>query len=499
MPFLYQTRTLAGLRWSPPIPANKARFSQPAHRRSFHTPSRLHPELANEPVEEEHDDLRSESAYAPEDNVGPRIKKIFSGPPAEDAIGSRQRRKVKPLGIRFSISPWESQETQATRQGRDDNFGRYNEDGVEKPDSIEFEEQDQELLEFGKDISSLTATSYPHKQRESTITDSERHTFQRIFSDIFSQSQKQHGDSFKSVPNAPAAAELKAAKNQLDHILGEAIIANAVGTASTEEKQAAVNRYPPALRAAAAQAIGLITTEEQSEDIYKQTSVPSSEIERLRQPERSRVETLMRAAKTDFELWQILEDEVFSLVSKMGLEDPVREDSPKKKSTQPELIIDDELPPLTLYGPLYPSYLLLALRLLDRSFARPSPLALSILPRIKALGLISHVLGASTVFYNELLRIVWFRHDDFRSVISLLQEMEASGLDFDVETLEVIDEIISTQIIVKRGERGETLKLLWTLPEFAMGRFGSWRQKVYFAVDEKRMDAATSWSINPVQ
>lgn len=77
--------------------------------------------------------------------------------------------------------------------------------------------------------------------------------------------------------------------------------------------------------------------------------------------------------------------------------------------------------------------------------------------------------------------------------------MEASGLDFDVETLEVIDEIISTQIIVKRGERGETLKLLWTLPEFAMGRFGSWRQKVYFAVDEKRMDAATSWSINPVQ
>ena len=46
----------------------------------------------------------------------------------------------------------------------------------------------------------------------------------------------------------------------------------------------------------------------------------------------------------------------------------------------------DGVSPLALYGPLYPSFLLLGLRLLDRSFAKPSPLALSILPRIKSLG-----------------------------------------------------------------------------------------------------------------
>jgi hypothetical protein len=131
---------------------------------------------------------------------------------------------------------------------------------------------------------------------------------------------------------------------------------------------------------------------------------------------------------------------------------------------------------------------LLGLRLLDRSFAKPSPLVLNVLPRIKSLGIVSHVLGASTAFYNELLRIYWIRYDDFLGVSKLLNEMEQAGLEFDEETLNIVNEIYHAQLKVRKGDRGSVLQALWSMPEFAPGKFRGWKEKIQASVEEQEAD-----------
>lgn len=119
-----------------------------------------------------------------------------------------------------------------------------------------------------------------------------------------------------------------------------------------------------------------------------------------------------------------------------------------------------------IYGPLYPSYLLLALRLLDTQFARSSPLALHLLARVKELGVASYVLGVSTPFYNELARILWHRRGDPTAVFNLLEEMRVAGLYCDESTRDVVDSIDAFLQSVRQGQNGPFLGELATLPEF---------------------------------
>jgi hypothetical protein len=378
----------------------------------------------------------------------------------------------------------------------------------------------------------LTKRSDPDQDRTSTITPSEKLAFQKIFSDIFARSQ----------PGATYGTDghLEGERGEVDVEEGEegydkmnegkagarATLNNLVGAAvqdqSREEMEAAIRRYPPALRGAAARAIGLrgrhpvaAAAKEAEQTIIAaeaKAAANADRLEQLRKPERDRVEGLMRSASTDFELWAVLEKEVFPLITEMGLEEAPKENKKtpaKKKAGKKASQVQDDTPdaqseklpvemdspvdgisPLEFYGPLYPSYLLLGLRLLNNSFVRPSPLTLTILPQIKSLGIISHVLGASTQLYNELLQINWYRHDNFRGVLSLLQEMEEFGLEWDTDTLRVIDDIMNTQNIIRSGDRGTTLQVLWSLPEFAPDRFRQWKSKIGKAVSKARSQNA---------
>jgi hypothetical protein len=382
------------------------------------------------------------------------------------------------------------------------------------------EESDNTYEETADEIENLTRKSSLRQDEMSTITPSERLAFQKIFSDIFARSQstspfgpdglfeEQEIESPREVRAGPVRAQA-----------GRKIIHDA--TQSQEEVEAAVNRYPPPLRAAAARAMGLkveaprqtgaeqeSNAVERSEEETKQ-ALEEEKLEQLRKPERDRVEGLMGSARTDFELWAVMQKEVFPLISKLGLEESPEaeeETAPKKtrtrskkpngkpkeaakeKSEQAGIALDspvDGMSPLEFYGPLYPSYLLLGLRLLDRSFTRPSPLTLAVLPAIKSLGLISHVLGGTSQLYNELLLIHWYRYDDFRGVLDLLNEMEQFGLDWDRETRDAVTQITRVQKVVRDGIRGVALKSLWSLPEFAPGRFKIWQNKIEQALAEE--------------
>ncbi|ESZ94087.1 hypothetical protein SBOR_5507 [Sclerotinia borealis F-4128] len=456
MPFLYQTRTIAGLHRSICNRRYQNSILPSIRRTNFHTSL---PRASYE---------KQDGNYsAQEEDTGLRIKRMTFAP--------RNNHSNRP---QYPKSELES------------------EGNIAQPGIIGFEEDDKTLVEYGKEIEALISPQYP--RRESTITDSERHTFNRIFTDIFSRTQRTSLNDldYGRMQNRPSTNR-DSARNKLDDIMGSSL--TNLPPRTKEQRQAEINKYPPALRAAAARAIGL-QPEDELEIEIETSELGADAQEELRAPERERVEKLLRNAETDFELWEVLEEEVFPLIAKMGLGEtkesrdqlrrgvldheipPIEEDPPTATDIKPEIS------PLALYGPLYPSHLLLGLRLLDRGFSRPSQLTLTMLPRIKSFGLLSHVLGASTPLYNELLRICWSRYDDFRTCIDLLKEMDHAGLEFDSETLGIVTDILKVRALVWTGGAGRNKAMLWALPEFRKSRLlEHWQEKIATVIGEKRM------------
>ncbi|KAK0113798.1 hypothetical protein ONS95_014048 [Cadophora gregata] len=409
------------------------------------------------------------------------------------------------------------------------------EDGLGFDEMSELDEVDMEdpfsTAMQPEEIQDLTRK---HGSRDSTITDQERSAFQKIFSDIFKRSNSLgpslSTSAFEAMDKDPFEREseptdLGRAKKNLGNILTTAMQRN---PQSRRQMDAALEKYPPALRAAAAKAMGYIEDESDVEQTQssRNAMLDTEALEALREPERKRVEGLMNAANTDFELMEIMEKEVFTLISKLGLEDasnvaaahvPLKTKKKKaskkaKVTRKTEIVTEvesqerseattsepaiDGVSPLALYGPLYPSYLLLGLRLLDRSFAKPSPLALSILPRIKSLGYISQILGGTTPLYNELLNIYRYRYDDFRGMLDLLNEMEQAALEFDEDTLAIVRNTSKFQFSIHRGEKGTTMKALWAMPEFAPNGFRTWREKIIKAIMEREDKAREHLQFN---
>ncbi|KAL1837804.1 hypothetical protein VTJ49DRAFT_3391 [Mycothermus thermophilus] len=255
--------------------------------------------------------------------------------------------------------------------------------------------------------------------------------------------------------------------------------------AVSSEWDYALQRFPPSLRRAAKLALSTIHEEKpaerqsiadaitavkrinrkpkDSDELLRKHQKPSTTSvlnEAIRREERIRVEAKMEAARSDFELWDVLEEEVFSLVHKLGIDavpDKTTESTEKTKKL-----------PLDAYGPLYPAYLLTALRLLDTHFARTSPLALQILPRVKQLGAASYVLGVTTPFYNQLAHIMWNRYGDPAAVFDLLEEMRAAGLYCDETTRKLVLSIQQFFQAVGQGQWGPFVREVASLPEFEL-------------------------------
>jgi len=383
-------------------------------------------------------------------------------------------------------------------------------DAFTMSEDIDFDEEFDGAVDdlWGKDeIQELTSR---HQNRESTITPRERLAFQKIFTDMIDRPQRashRKEDLFSNddLELVAGPQNKQKAKSKLDDILTSAILKESrESLAKPESLETAIERYPAALRPAAARALGFNIDSMGQNAAIKRQELNEQELEILREPERNRVEGLMKKSKSDFELWDVMEKEVFSLIAKLGLEDVSSTKGPKirkkrgKKSAAEDIAEGTELSkvtkrveeekaisPLALYGPLYPSFLLYGLRLLDRGFSKPSPLALALLPKIKSFGFTSHVLGASTQFYNELLRIYHYRQDDFRGMLDLLAEMENSALDVDDETLGIILDVIKAQRSINRGAKGPAVKALWSMPEFAHKKFEYWRDNIHKAIYER--------------
>ncbi|KAH8819677.1 hypothetical protein F5884DRAFT_22017 [Xylogone sp. PMI_703] len=496
MPFLYQTKTLTSVSRGTTQAFGRSPLRISGSYRTFTTypknqaRSFLSPDESQQSNGSTHDDSRSSG----------------SRPLVRTVLTETKRPQRRSTERRQDDIPWEYIPASKAQADPFQNGGQVS--GLEEHDDVNFsysrstgadnESEDNlgHLDEAGEITTPLDFQSAIG--RESTITVSERRAFERIFADIFARSRARERDG--SIPSSreehaiTTHAQGADPKTKLNSIISGAL-RRPKSSDVLKRMKAAVERYPPALRPAAARAMGLdveqigLAEVEEEEEIRE--SADPDHLEGLRKTERERVEALMREAETDFDLWDVMEREVFSLVTRMGVDDvpksPAAKRKLKNKSTSKPLesTIPEGVSPLSLYGPLYPSHLLLGLRLLDRTFSQPSQLTFSLLPRIKSLGLISHILGASTAFYNELMRIYWHRRDDSRGILHLLEEMEQNGLEFDEETARVIRGILKTHSGILHGRNGPAAQAVWKLPEFSVQQFRPWRSRIEEAVEEK--------------
>lgn len=365
-------------------------------------------------------------------------------------------------------------------------------------------------FDFGPDQHGLAAARR-RRDKDSTITQTEKHVFDQIFGGI-SKRRKQLG-------GGPILPDVNPRL--------EALWENEVPEEGKDEQE--VNRerilsmYPPALRRAAELALGLQAPEVKPTVPESHVRSPTTDAEaeldaemarrdaaakehqrkaqhaiaEFHNSEKARIRNLMKSCTTDTAVWQVLEENAFSMVERLGIGKP--RPGPKRMEVKPAKRRGEttpgrsEAPPAGLsmerYGPLYSFYLWTGLRRLDRGFDKPSPLALNILPRIRELGMASYVLGVSTTFYNDLMSIYWYRLGDAASAMRLLKEMERAGLSPDGQTLKIVEAMtvaISglTDENEPRNPFGEVLSTMQEYDSVVVGKLVARRKWVLESMEE---------------
>lgn len=262
---------------------------------------------------------------------------------------------------------------------------------------------------------------------DTTITPTEAFVFKSIFDEIAqgkmpSRQKRRHQDR-----------DADAKTGARSHSIVEQARMN-------EFRDNVLSRFPEDLRNAAHVALGLFELKSGSEfvEMNEETEEQHAErvkYERVREAEKVRVDKLMKACKTDVALWKVMEEEVFSLPEKLGIQAVALLKKTKKnvkRAVQEKAVEDksakDQKRSMDVHGPLYAHFLNNGLDLFDSAFRRPSSFAFQILPRVKALGLPSYVLGVSSPFYAALARMHWDRYGDASAALDVIQEMNRTGL-----------------------------------------------------------------------
>ncbi|KAI9728274.1 MAG: hypothetical protein M1834_007767 [Cirrosporium novae-zelandiae] len=322
--------------------------------------------------------------------------------------------------------------------------------------------------------SQLGAPQIP-RSKNSTITKQERDIWAQVFKGL----AKYPAPGPKTSRLRNSVADVKRDETQSESPSVSMDPTSAENAHDMEENlRKAIDRYPPALRTAALNAMrsaalnwkegGAEEEPELTEAEKKAEKEYARIIRETRERELRRIIKCLEDQKTDVGIWKVLEQEVFSMLEKLGLSElksrstpahPIKktfkkaESAPPKKPTPPVKTAQESsseaettpstgiiIPPLAIVAPTYSGTVLHAIRLLHERFPS-SPLALNLLPHLKSLGRTSYVLGATTPFYNELLTLNWRVYGDLHSMLSLLKEMDDSGVEFNDHTGEILDAV----------------------------------------------------------
>ena len=250
---------------------------------------------------------------------------------------------------------------------------------------------------------------------------------------------------------------------------------------------------------------------------------------------RSMVLSQLDQATSDEKIWQILQDEVFSLVTRLnedvkkteladetggkkkrktrkarkatveekragaagkdtadvGAEQhkPHKEENLSANLSTTKAIPINEL--LVILHRNYAEYCLHTLRLFRRKY--PTSLyAMHVLATIKDLGPISYVLGVSTDIYNEFIFLQWTQYSDLHGMADTMAEMLNQGIEGNDVTITLIKGIARQRRNAKGSFAGPVMKEWWHM----RGNVEGWRrlQDCYQQIIEKLAERSAALS-----
>ncbi|KAI5460329.1 hypothetical protein BGZ63DRAFT_424840 [Mariannaea sp. PMI_226] len=347
-------------------------------------------------------------------------------------------------------------------------------------------------------------------ENQSTITPSEVSIFQSIFEEI---AQGRMPRPKRPPPFGQDASSGGSSSSIVDQ------------ARDSESGDQFLQRYPQSLRTAAQVALGKFELTPKRPILSGMIGLEEAEARQMAEwrrfneiqnKEKERVGELMTACRTDLELWQLMEKEVFSLPKKLGIADvakakPARKGRKSKKqevkedmqiaggseaTTESAELLAGEGRAMDIHGPLYPHYLATGLNLFDTAFSKLSPLAFNILPHVKSLGLPSYVLGVSTSLFNRLAQIHWNRFGDLVSTVETLEEMREVGLWADEETSNLLQRLRDELHGCAWGAQGQVVMAMTELPPYDKsldGRIEILENYVSQSFKEQRLDKQSAW------
>ena len=209
---------------------------------------------------------------------------------------------------------------------------------------------------------------------------------------------------------------------------------------------------------------------------------------------RNLVIRMLDRAKTDVEIWNVLEQEVFSLINhlnqhvkmirrttrlrsakgrkpeakskdvadvKLEKDDLDKQEVKSFKLTRTNAIPINNL--LSILHRNYSDYCLHALRLFRRKHPLSSygPLVFT---TIKQSGPMSYVLGVSTDVYNEVLFLQWTQYSDLHGMATTIDEMLNQGIEGNGVTMALIKGISKQRRLGRRGFFGPVMSEWWKMP-----------------------------------
>lgn len=312
--------------------------------------------------------------------------------------------------------------------------------------------------------------------RETTITDVERKAFKKLYRTAARQGQarKDKSSAVKADEIADAYYADEDESVSLDRIFDEvfkgkpALEARASMQRKTPSRSQHSRKYPDSA----------IEEEKAAEtESIAASKATAQRIKQLRTSEMERFTHLLQTARTDLELWQILDSEVFARVRVLDLDQP-----PAKNRAEAREEAQAKAATMTAQRVLFqnfPHYLVQAIEALRTNFPA-SPLPLSILPAIKSLGPSSYALGATTSLYKHLIRTAWIQLSSYPTIELLLDDMNNGAIEFDAEILALLDSIIKEHNMALSGVFGREMIMVHGMDLFVEGidKIVQWRRVV---------------------
>jgi hypothetical protein len=326
-----------------------------------------------------------------------------------------------------------------------------------------------------------TAAPEPEPSRKKTITGPERAAFEKLYQRAKAEEIPHNGLPFKHEVDQIADEwyeeddDTKDASS-IDKVF-DSVLSGGMTTPSVVSRQKKVKKPREDLQSLA-ESILKPEIDAAKNKRREEAAAQVEKIRNLREEDKARVTALLEKSGTDRELWDILEREVFYPVRKMNLDGlngsikiPI---TTKASSTASTFAAHDR----RIVFPNFPTHLITAAQLLRDQFPS-SPLLLTILPTLKSLGRSSYALGATTTLYNLLIRTVWVRYSNYDHINELLTDMDNGGIEFDPDTLALLDNILNEYKRGCQGRYGSSLYAMFRMEHFTEGikRVQIWREE----------------------